>query len=85
MKKILVRLRKFRRMLFLSEAEFDREYFVRRVRDISDEINHMPLKERLQFVSSLRKNVVNNLIKEQAIAKLTYEAIKLELKDEQTE
>lgn len=62
-------------MFILSEEEFNKEYLTRRVKDITEEVNSMPMKERLNFVFEIKKNVLNSLIKEQALAKLKYKTI----------
>lgn len=82
MKKFLVRLRKIKRMFFLTEEEFDVEYYKRRVRDTADEVNHMPLKDRLKFIKDVRGNVIENLKVEQEEAKVKYETIKQILREE---
>lgn len=82
MKKLLVRLRKLRRMVFLTQEEFDVEYEKKRIEYLVEEINQMPLKERLRFIEIVKQKVIGNLIKEQGVAKFKYEAIKEILKDE---
>lgn len=85
MKKLLVRLRKLRRMVFLTEKEFNAEYMKKRIEYLVEEINEMPLKERMSFIATVKSKVINNLTKEQAVAKFKYEAIKEILKNEPTE
>ena len=84
MKKFLVRLRRLGRMFLLPQEQFDTEYYKRRLRDISEEINEMPAKDRFSFVNELRNNVRNTLIKERAIYKLKLKAVSEILEENET-
>lgn len=62
-------------MFFLTETEFDKEYFKRSIAETADEINRMPLKDRLKFISSVESEVIDRLNWEKVQARIKYDTI----------
>ena len=65
-KRVFATLRKYAKMIFITETEFDKHYYETRVRDTVEEVLSMPLSKRFTYMKSIHEKVLTKTLVERA-------------------